>query len=100
MAGLADGCLDILAGAREVEAGIAALKARAAVTYAESGHAVAGPGVPVQAEEIAVAAEVGCVLDWARGRRDRSWLPRMPWSRSCQGPWRLCGPDRCRGAMR
>ncbi|NUT73355.1 endonuclease, partial [Pseudarthrobacter sp. C4D7] len=47
LAGLADGCLDILAGAREVEAGIAAVKAKAAVAYAESAHGVAGPGVPV-----------------------------------------------------
>ncbi|MFF2346582.1 DUF222 domain-containing protein [Pseudarthrobacter sp. NPDC058119] len=62
LAGLADGCLDILAGAREVEAGIAALKASAAVAYAESAAVVAGPGVPVQGQEMAVAAEVGCVL--------------------------------------
>ncbi|MBX7444974.1 MULTISPECIES: HNH endonuclease signature motif containing protein [unclassified Arthrobacter] len=62
LAGLADGCLDILAGAREVEAGFAGLKAKAAVTYAESAHAVAGPDAPVQAQEMAVAAEIGCVL--------------------------------------
>jgi len=62
LAGLADGCLDILAGAREVEAGVAALKAKAAVTYAESASVVAGPDVPVQAQEMAVAAEIGCVL--------------------------------------
>ncbi|UUL76401.1 HNH endonuclease [Pseudarthrobacter sp. Fe7] len=62
LAGLADGCLDILAGAREVEARIAGLKAKAAVAYAESAQAVAGPGVPVQAQEMAVAAEIGCVL--------------------------------------
>ncbi|MDP9987229.1 HNH endonuclease [Arthrobacter sp. FW306-05-C] len=62
LAGLADGCLDILAGAREVEAGLAGLKAKAAVRYAESACAVAGPGVPVQAQEMAVAAEIGCVL--------------------------------------
>ncbi|WP_324644793.1 HNH endonuclease signature motif containing protein [Pseudarthrobacter sp. LT1] len=62
LAGLADGCLEILAGSREVEAGIAALKARAAVKYAESAAAVAGPDVPVQAQEMAVAAEIGCVL--------------------------------------
>ncbi|MBT2567781.1 DUF222 domain-containing protein [Arthrobacter sp. ISL-85] len=62
LAGLADGCLEILAGSREVEAGIAAVKAKAAVTYAESAHAVAGPGVPVRAQEMAVAAEIGCVL--------------------------------------
>ncbi|MDP9988243.1 hypothetical protein J2S98_003424 [Arthrobacter oryzae] len=62
LAGLADGCLDILAGAREVEAGFAGLKAKAAVKYAESASVVAGPDVPVQAQEMAVAAEVGCVL--------------------------------------
>ncbi|MGN7151152.1 DUF222 domain-containing protein [Arthrobacter sp. SAFR-179] len=62
LAGLADGCLDILAGAREVEAGFAGLKAKAAVKYAESACAVAGPGVPVVAQEMAVAAEIGCVL--------------------------------------
>jgi len=62
LAGLADGCLDILAGAREVEAGFAGLKAKAAVTYAESAALVAGPDAPVQAQEMAVAAEIGCVL--------------------------------------
>ncbi|GGH97334.1 HNH endonuclease [Arthrobacter liuii] len=62
LAGLADGCLDILAGAREAEAGIAALKARAAVRYADTAGAVAGPDAPVQAQEMAVAAEIGCVL--------------------------------------
>ncbi|MDP9887091.1 hypothetical protein J2X98_000661, partial [Pseudarthrobacter enclensis] len=62
LAGLADGCLDILAGARGVEAGIAALKAKAAVVYADAACAVAGPEVPVQGQEMAVAAEIGCVL--------------------------------------
>ncbi|MDQ0119878.1 hypothetical protein J2T22_003073, partial [Pseudarthrobacter defluvii] len=62
LAGLADGCLEILAGSREVEAGIAGLKARAAVTYADTAHVVAGPDVPVRAQEMAVAAEIGCVL--------------------------------------
>jgi len=62
LAGSADGCLDILAGAREVEAGFAGLKAKAAVKYAESASVVAGPDVPVQAQEMAVAAEIGCVL--------------------------------------
>ncbi|MEW1811813.1 DUF222 domain-containing protein [Pseudarthrobacter phenanthrenivorans] len=62
LAGLADGCLDILAGAREVEAGFAGLKAKAAVTYTESAFAVAGPDTPVVAQEMAVAAEIGCVL--------------------------------------
>lgn len=62
LATLVDGCLDILAGVRAVEAMIAGLKAKAAVAYAESASAVAGPDVPVQAHEMAVAAEVGCVL--------------------------------------
>src|SRR6478609_11005033 len=62
LAGLADGCLEILAGSREVEAGIAALKVKAAVGYVESAAAVAGPDVPVRAQEMAVAAEIGCVL--------------------------------------
>ena len=62
LAGSADRCLDVLAGAREVEAGFAGLKAKAAVKYAESASAVAGPDVPVQAQEMAVAAEIGCLL--------------------------------------
>ncbi|HEU4666892.1 MAG TPA: DUF222 domain-containing protein [Arthrobacter sp.] len=62
LAGLADGCLDILAGAREVEARIAGLKAKAAVRYADSANAVTGPDAPVVAQETAVAAEIGCVL--------------------------------------
>ncbi|MFF1884045.1 DUF222 domain-containing protein [Pseudarthrobacter sp. NPDC058196] len=62
LAGLADGCLDVLAGAREVEARVAGLKARAAVAYADAAGAVAGPGLPVVGQEMAVAAEIGCVL--------------------------------------
>ncbi|MEV8000658.1 endonuclease, partial [Pseudarthrobacter oxydans] len=62
LAGLADGSLDILAGAREAEAGLAGLKARAAMKYADTAHALAPPGMPVQAQEMAVAAEIGCVL--------------------------------------
>ena len=62
LAGLADGCLDVLAGVREVEARVAGLKARAAVGYADAAGVVAGPGVPVVAQEMAVAAEIGCVL--------------------------------------
>ncbi|MFP5367111.1 MAG: endonuclease, partial [Actinomycetes bacterium] len=61
LAALADGCLDIIAGVREVEAGFAGLKARAAVTYADSVQAIA-PDMPVQAQEMAVAAEIGCLL--------------------------------------
>ncbi|MDT0170173.1 DUF222 domain-containing protein [Pseudarthrobacter sp. BRE9] len=62
LAGLVDGCLDVLAGAREVEAGIAGLKAKAAVKYSDTAWAVAGPDAPVVAQEMAVAAEIGCVL--------------------------------------
>ncbi|MFJ6282415.1 DUF222 domain-containing protein [Pseudarthrobacter oxydans] len=62
LAGLAEGSLDILAGAREAEAGLAGLKARAAMKYADTAHALAPPGMPVQAQEMAVAAEIGCVL--------------------------------------
>ncbi|GGI80586.1 HNH endonuclease signature motif containing protein [Pseudarthrobacter scleromae] len=62
LAGLADGSLDILAGAAAVEAGVAGLKARAAMKYAGTAHALAPPGMPVQAQEMAVAAEIGCVL--------------------------------------
>jgi len=78
LAGLADGCLDILAGSREVEAGFAGLKAKAAVKYSESAFAVAGPDVPVVAQEMAVAAEIGCVLALVRGRRVRSWPRPTP----------------------
>ncbi|MEV8130504.1 DUF222 domain-containing protein [Pseudarthrobacter oxydans] len=62
LAGMAEGSLDILAGAREAEAGLAGLKARAAMKYADTAHALAPPGMPVQAQEMAVAAEIGCVL--------------------------------------
>ncbi|MFD0045837.1 DUF222 domain-containing protein [Pseudarthrobacter scleromae] len=62
LAGLAEGSLDILAGAAAVEAGVAGLKARAAMKYAGTAHALAPPGMPVQAQEMAVAAEIGCVL--------------------------------------
>ncbi|MDQ0923178.1 hypothetical protein QF038_001686 [Pseudarthrobacter sp. W1I19] len=62
LAGLGDGCLDILAGTRVAEAGIAAVKAQAAVTYADTARAIAGPHVPVQALEMAVAAEIGALL--------------------------------------
>jgi hypothetical protein len=62
LAGLADGSLDILAAAREAEAGLAGLKARAAMRHADTAHTLAPPGMPVQAQEMAVAAEIGCVL--------------------------------------
>ncbi|VXC47845.1 hypothetical protein ARTHRO9AX_80039 [Arthrobacter sp. 9AX] len=62
LAGLGDGCLDILAVAREAEAGFAGLKARAAAAYAETVYDAAPPDAPVQALEMAVAAEIGALL--------------------------------------
>ncbi|MFE8887710.1 DUF222 domain-containing protein [Pseudarthrobacter enclensis] len=62
LAALAGGCLDVLAGAREVEARVAGLKAKAAVAYADRAAVVAGPGVPAQVQEMSSAAEIGCVL--------------------------------------
>lgn len=59
---IADGCLDILAGVARTEARVAALKAAAAATYADSARSAAPPDMPVQAQEMAIAAEVGCVL--------------------------------------
>ncbi|MBD1540006.1 endonuclease, partial [Arthrobacter sp. S13_S34] len=61
LAGLADGNLDILAGAKEAEAGLAGLKARAAMKYANTAHALA-PEMPARAQEMAIAAEIGAVL--------------------------------------
>ncbi|WP_255771358.1 HNH endonuclease signature motif containing protein [Pseudarthrobacter sulfonivorans] len=60
--GLADRYLDILAGTRRMEAGFAGLKARAAAEFASTLAAVAAPDEPVQAQEAAVTAEIGCVL--------------------------------------
>ncbi|MCP9001521.1 HNH endonuclease [Pseudarthrobacter sp. RMG13] len=60
--GLEDTCLDILSGAAGVEARVAGLKARAAVKYADIAQAVASPDAPLQAQEMAVTAEVACVL--------------------------------------
>ncbi|WP_255769114.1 HNH endonuclease signature motif containing protein [Pseudarthrobacter sulfonivorans] len=57
-----DLCLDVLAGSRRVEANVAGLKARAAVTYADTVQAVEAPDAPVQAQEMAVRAEVACAL--------------------------------------
>ena len=57
----ADG-LDILAGVKLAEARVAALKGEAAAKYAESARSVASPDMPVQAQEMAIAAEVGCIL--------------------------------------
>jgi hypothetical protein len=60
--GVGEGCLDILAGVRGAEGGFAGLKARAAVKYADAARAVAPPEAPVRAQEMAVTAEVACVL--------------------------------------
>ncbi|MCP9000824.1 HNH endonuclease [Pseudarthrobacter sp. RMG13] len=62
LAVVADGCLDILAGIARAEARIAALKAEAAATYADSARLAAPLYISVQAQEMAIAAEVGCVL--------------------------------------
>ncbi len=62
LAGLADGCLDILAGGAGVQARVSGLLAKAAGTYADSARAAAAPDAPVQAQELAIAAEIGCVL--------------------------------------
>ncbi|HEU4666231.1 MAG TPA: DUF222 domain-containing protein, partial [Arthrobacter sp.] len=72
LAAVSDGCLDILAGVARAEARLAALKAEAAAMYAESARAVAPPDMPVQAQEMAIAAEVGCIL--AIGERAASAL--------------------------
>ncbi|QDG88573.1 HNH endonuclease signature motif containing protein [Pseudarthrobacter sp. NIBRBAC000502770] len=62
LAAVADECLDILAGVARTEARVAALKAAAAAAFAESARCMAPPDMPVQAQEMAVAAEVGCIL--------------------------------------
>lgn len=62
LAMLADTNLDILSGAAAVEAGVAGLKARAAMKYAETARALAPPGAPVRAQEMAVDAEIAAVL--------------------------------------
>jgi hypothetical protein len=62
LAGLADGCLEILAGAAGVQAMVSGLVANAAGTYADSARAAAPPDAPVQAQEMAIAAEIGSLL--------------------------------------
>jgi hypothetical protein len=57
---LSDRCLDILAGASGVQAKVAGLTARAAVTFVTTAEAVSSPDAPAQ--EAAVTAEVACVL--------------------------------------
>ncbi|VXC38891.1 Endonuclease [Arthrobacter sp. 9AX] len=62
LAGLAGGCLDILAGAAGVQARISGLMVNAAGTYADKARAAAPPEAPVQAQEMAIAAEIGALL--------------------------------------
>lgn len=62
LATVADGCLDILAGVARAEARVAALKSAAVAAYADSARSAAPADRPVQAQEMAIAAEVGCVL--------------------------------------
>jgi hypothetical protein len=60
--GLSEDCLDILTGAAAADAQMAGLKALTAVTYADTVHAAVPPDEPLQAQEMAVTAEVGCAL--------------------------------------
>ncbi|MDQ0664068.1 hypothetical protein QFZ35_002566 [Arthrobacter ulcerisalmonis] len=62
LAAVADECLDILAGTARAEARVAALKAEVAARYADSARSAAPSDMPVLAQEMAIAAEVGCVL--------------------------------------
>ncbi len=62
LAGLADGCLEILAGAAGVQAMVSGLVANAAGTYSDIARAAAPPDAPVQAQEMAIAAEIGSLL--------------------------------------
>lgn len=62
LAGLADGCLDIITGASGVHPRMSALLVNATGTYAETARAAAPPDVPVQGQEMAIAAEVGSLL--------------------------------------
>ncbi|MDR6504968.1 DUF222 domain-containing protein [Arthrobacter oryzae] len=62
---LADACLDGLAEASRVEAEMAALKVHLAAGYADAARAMAAPAVSAQertAQEMAITAEVACVL--------------------------------------
>ncbi|WP_320535775.1 HNH endonuclease signature motif containing protein [Pseudarthrobacter sp. IC2-21] len=60
--GLSEDCLDVLAGAAAADAQMAGLKARAAMTYADTVQAAAAPDASVPAQEMAVTAEVACAL--------------------------------------
>ncbi|MFB9820319.1 endonuclease, partial [Arthrobacter ramosus] len=62
---LADGCLDGLAEVARLEARTAALKARLAADYVQAARALAAPASSPQestAQELALLAEVACVL--------------------------------------
>ena len=60
--GVADGCLDILAGIPGAEARFAALKARAATKFTNTTAALAPPDAPAMPREASVAAEIACIL--------------------------------------
>jgi hypothetical protein len=59
---LTDDCLEILAGVARSEPRMAALKAQAAAKYAQTTSAAAPPDAWPQAQEMAAAAEIACVL--------------------------------------
>ncbi|MDQ0636215.1 hypothetical protein QFZ40_004124 [Arthrobacter pascens] len=62
---LADSCLDILGGIARSEARLAALKAQAAAKFAATARSIAAPAASPQeatAHEMAVTAEIACVL--------------------------------------
>ncbi len=59
---LSEDCLDILTGAAAADAQMAGLKALTAVTYADTAQAATPPEASVQAQEMAVTAEVACAL--------------------------------------
>lgn len=60
--GMADVCLDILAGAAGAEPRYAALKARAVAKFADTAASVAPPDAATMPQEASVAAEIACVL--------------------------------------
>ncbi|VXB24292.1 HNH endonuclease family protein [Arthrobacter sp. 9AX] len=62
LAGLADGCLEILTGAAGVQARVSAVVVNAVGTYADRARVAAPPEAPVQGLEMAIAAEIGALL--------------------------------------
>ena len=78
LAGLADGCLDILAGGAGVQARVSGLLAKATATYADTARAAAPPDMPVQAQEMAIAAEIGSLLPSVTGPPVHSWPHPTP----------------------